>query len=58
MISYIFLGDENVHEAILLEKEGKLLQHQDLKNKRKRIDIGKHYFLAFIWFSKSNIEYF
>ncbi|CAB3387076.1 Hypothetical predicted protein [Cloeon dipterum] len=32
-------GDENIHEGLALEKEGKLLDHADAKFKRKRIDI-------------------
>jgi hypothetical protein len=37
----LIAGDENIHEGLLLEKEGKLLDHPDAKNKRKRIDLGK-----------------
>ncbi|XP_059485328.1 condensin-2 complex subunit H2-like [Neocloeon triangulifer] len=32
-------GDENVHEGLALEKEGKLLEHAKNDSKRKRIDI-------------------
>jgi hypothetical protein len=38
----LIVGDENIHEGLLLEKEGKLLDHPDAKNKRKRIDLGNH----------------